>query len=126
MGSLWGVLQNTTLESRFEGFCGRTGYATSFQVELWGIRRAMKLDNERSWLEAIVETNSLTTVNLINKNDIKNDSNKMLITDCRKLKEAMMLEVMHVLRKGNKCTDYLSKLGRIQREQIMRVMVSNN
>lgn len=33
---------------------------------------------------------------------------------------------MHVLREGNKCVDYMSKLGRVQEEQGMRVMVPTN
>ena len=38
----------------------------------------------------------------------------------------MLLDLVHVLREGNKCADYLSKLGRIQGEQLMRVMVPTN
>ena len=77
----------------------------------------MKLANERSWLEAIVETNSLTAVNLINNDEITNHLDKTLIVDCKRLKETMLLNLVHVLREENKCVDYLSKLGRTQGEQ---------
>ncbi|KAM7471142.1 hypothetical protein LguiA_009325 [Lonicera macranthoides] len=38
----------------------------------------------------------------------------------------MQLDLIHVLRKGNKCADYMSKLGRVQGEQAMRVVVPTN
>ena len=86
----------------------------------------MKLAKERTWLEAIIETDSLTVVKLINKDEIDTHLDKTLIGDCKKLKEDMMLELLHVKREGNKCADYLSKLGRTQGEQLMRVMVPSN
>ncbi|KAM7475367.1 hypothetical protein LguiB_022610 [Lonicera macranthoides] len=38
----------------------------------------------------------------------------------------MQLDLIHVLKKGNKCADYMSKLGRVQGEQAMRVVVPTN
>lgn len=66
-----------------EGFC------QALQAELWGVRRAMT----RVWLEAIVETDSLIAVNLINKEKVINHPDKTL---CKKLKEAMLLDLVHV------------------------------
>lgn len=42
----------------------------------------MKLANERAWLEATIETDSLIAVNLINKEKIDNHLDKALIEDC--------------------------------------------
>ena len=65
-------------------------------------------------------------VNLVNKNEIDNHPDKTLIGDCKMLKEDMLLELLHVKRECNKCTDYLSKLKRIQGEQLMQVMIPSN
>lgn len=37
----------------------------------------------------------------------------MLIEDRKKLKEAMRLDFIHVYCEGNKCADYMYKLGRV-------------
>lgn len=74
----------------------------------------MKLANEKSWLEAIVEMNSLSAVCLVNKEEIGNHPDKIVIEECIKLKEATLLEMVHVLREGKKCAYYMSKLGRVQ------------
>ena len=61
----------------------------------------MKLANGKSWLKVILERNSLTTVNLINKEEIGNHLDKTLVVeDYRKLKDNMRLEFVHVFRKG--------------------------
>lgn len=86
----------------------------------------MKFANEKSWPKVIVKTDSLTTRNLINKEEIENHSDKTLIEDCKKLNGAIHLEFVHILCEGNKCADYIFKLGRIQSEQTMRVMVLTN
>ena len=70
----------------------------------------MKLANEKAWLEAVVKTYSLTVANLVNKEETDNHQDTTLIMDCKKLKEDMILELVHVPREGNKCADYLSKL----------------
>lgn len=38
----------------------------------------------------------------------------------------MLLELVHVRREENKCADYMSKLGRVQGDQAVRVMVPMN
>ncbi|KAM7464625.1 hypothetical protein LguiA_032746 [Lonicera macranthoides] len=78
---------------------------------------------EDTWPEAIVETDPINAVNLINKDDIENHSDKTIIRDCMTLKETMCLELTYMLREGNKRADYMSKLGRTLGEQAMRVMV---
>lgn len=89
--------------------CGRIGYATPTPSGALGHK---KLTNERAWLEATVETDFLIAINLINKDEVANHSDKTLIEDCKKLKEAMLLDLIHVGRKGNKCADYMSKDAR--------------
>ena len=106
----YGALARDDRGRWIEGFCGRIGYATPLQAKLWGIRRAMKLANKKAWSEAIVETDSLIVVNLINKEEVANHPDKTFIENCKKLKEAILLELVHVRRKGNRCVDYMSKL----------------
>lgn len=72
-----------------------------------------------------MEIDFLTTVNLINKEEIGNHPDKTLIENCMKLKDTMLLDLVHVLRDSKKCPDYMFELGRIQ-EQAMRVMVPTN
>lgn len=38
----------------------------------------------------------------------------------------MLLDLVHVLGEGNKCADYLSKLERTRREQLMLFAISSN
>ena len=101
----YGGLARDSFRRWIKGFPGRIGYATSLQAERWGIKRAMKLANERAWLEVIVESDSLIAVNLINMEDTENHQDRTLINDCKNLKEAMHLELIHVMREGNKCAD---------------------
>ncbi|KAM7494023.1 hypothetical protein LguiB_028632 [Lonicera macranthoides] len=86
----------------------------------------MKLANERAWLEATIETDSLVAVNLINNEADGNHPEKTLIQDCKNLKEAQLLEIKHVHCEGNKCADYMAKLGKVQGEQYMKVLVPPN
>lgn len=86
----------------------------------------MKLANERAWLEATIETYSLTTVNLINKEKVDNHLDKILIEYCKRLKEAILLDLIHVHCEGNKCADYMNKLGRVQGKKIVRIIMPTN
>lgn len=38
----------------------------------------------------------------------------------------MLLDLFHFHHKGNKCDDYMSKLGKMQGEQAMRMMIPTN
>lgn len=73
-----------------------------------------------------METDSLIAVNLINKNEVANHPDKTLIEDCKKLKRAMRLDLVHVYREGNKYTDYMSKFGKVRDKQTMRLIILTN
>lgn len=124
----WAAYNKVVRDSQgqqIEGFCGRIGYATPFDAELWGIRHAGRLTSEIGWLEAIIETNSLEAIHLINNNgiDISNHLIRALIQDCKTLMGNSLLDITHTLREGNKCVDYMAKLGQVQGEQLLKVMV---
>lgn len=86
----------------------------------------MKLTNERASQKQPWREYSLIAVNLINKYEVANHPNKMPIEDCKNLKEAMHLDLLHVHREINKCANYMSKLGRVQGEKTIRVVVPPN
>lgn len=94
-------------------FCSIFGYRIPLQAKLWGIRRTMKLANERAWLEATIETGWLIIVNLIKKEKVDTHSNKTLIKDCKKLKEVMLLDFIYISHKGNKCVNCINKFERV-------------
>lgn len=55
-----------------EGFCGNIEWSTVIKAELWAIRYALYLCDERNWEGAPIETDCLTAVKLI-KGDIKDN-----------------------------------------------------
>ena len=107
-----------------ERFCGNIGWSTVIKAEIWAIRYALQLCEERNWEGISIETDCLTAVKLI-IGDVNDDHHldQVLIEDCRKMIKNLNTEMVHVLREGNKCADKLAKMGGEQREMSVRMLI---
>ena len=74
-----------------DGFCCRIGYASPLKVELWGIKRGLKLAKDRGWKKVIIETDCETALELIETGEIDNHPEKIIIEDCRMLERKWKL-----------------------------------
>ena len=84
----------------------------------------LKLAKDRGWEEVELDSDSKTTVDLVNStNEVDNHSQKTLIEACCMLKQDMKAEVNHSLREGNRCADWLAKLGATQSEMHVRILI---
>ena len=90
---------------------------------MWAVHHGLKLIQDKKWSNAIVETNSQLTVQLLKGEKEENHSLSLIIDDCKALMEKWKTVVVHTLGEGNKCADKLTKLGVGQPGEANRMLV---
>nr|GMD79395.1 LINE-type retrotransposon LIb DNA [Ipomoea batatas] len=94
------------------GFATNIDSTNNFLAELWGLCEGLSIAKTRGFLKIIAETDSLSTVQVLgNEEDPSLDANT-LVSDCKTLvKSFQEIRIVHVLREGNPCADYLANFG---------------
>ena len=88
------------------------GYATSIIAEFWALRDGLKLALNEGIQRLIMELDVKVVVDLIKSNATTNKPYAPLLYDCRcLLTRFIQVQVVHVYKKGNRCTNALARWG---------------
>ncbi|GLT84201.1 hypothetical protein SLE2022_024470 [Rubroshorea leprosula] len=94
------------------GFSRRIGWSSILLAELWAIRDGLQLAVSRNLSHLLIETDSLTAVNLLSKEPIENHPLSSLVFDCRDLLRCTPhVKISHAMRESNMAADILAKVG---------------
>ncbi|KAF7840958.1 reverse transcriptase [Senna tora] len=103
------------------GFNKWFGEGNSLMAELWAIFEGLKLAKRLFCHNIMIETDSLTAVNLITSCENRNHNQfSTLVSICKAtLSDFSDVKVVHVHREGNTCADILAKLAVSSRSPLM-------
>lgn len=93
------------------GFYGRLADCTSLEAELWGIFRGLELVQSQGMEAVEVESDSATTIALIEGEAPAHSPHKTLIQECKAMLAATGCFLIHTYREGNKVADKLANIG---------------
>ncbi|GLT36867.1 hypothetical protein SLA2020_112150 [Shorea laevis] len=94
------------------GFSRRIGWSSILVAELWAIRDGLQLAVSRNFSHLLIETDSLSAVNLLSNDSIDNHPLSSLVFDCRDLLRCIPhVKISHVMRESNMAADILAKMG---------------
>ncbi|GLT95270.1 hypothetical protein SLE2022_129620 [Rubroshorea leprosula] len=94
------------------GFSRKIGWSSILLSELWAIRDGLQLAASKNFSHLLIETDSLTAVNLLSKDPIENHPLSSLVFDCRDLLRCIPhVKISHVMRESNMVADILAKMG---------------
>ena len=103
-----------------KGFARSIGFATSMSAEFWALRDGLKLALSEGIENLIVELDVRVVVDLVNFNVDTNKPYFPLLCDCRcLLRRIPWVQVVHVYREGNRCTDALARWGSTMEEDFV-------
>ncbi|KAJ1424210.1 Ribonuclease H domain [Sesbania bispinosa] len=95
-----------------EGFVCNLGISSTLQAELWGILHGLKMAEKKRIVNLIVNTDSKTSVQLINNRVPNTHHCFILINRIRKiLLENPSFFLCHTFRESNRAADHLAFLG---------------
>ncbi|XP_031107452.1 uncharacterized protein LOC116012119 [Ipomoea triloba] len=88
------------------------GITCNFIAELWGLRECLIRAKDRKMEKIVVKTDSKAMVHTIKGESGSRPKDDTLITDCKAIMSQIRdIDIIHVLREGNQCADYLVNLG---------------
>lgn len=81
-------------------------------AELWCFREGLRIAKSRGFNLVIAESDSESLVQVLTSGIRMETYDSTLISDCKSLMQAFqVIKIMHVLREGNQCADFLANLG---------------
>ncbi|KAI8548900.1 hypothetical protein RHMOL_Rhmol07G0309800 [Rhododendron molle] len=83
--------------------------SSSTAVECWALRDGLQLVLERNLIGILVETDSLTLVQLLKQKVLCNHELINMLFDCRVLLDRLKTKVCHVYRDGNRSGDAIER-----------------
>ena len=92
------------------GYCGHVTKCTSLEAELLSIQDRFNLVLTKDLQNVIIESDAKAAIELIKANDQAHPL-RAIIEDCRVMLHRSGGRIIHTLREGNKCADFLAKLG---------------
>lgn len=97
------------------GFSGHVFIATNMLAELWAIRQGLILTWDLNYKKVLAETASVEALRLIQNESIQYHPYLAIIIDVREiLSREWKCKLVHTLREGKFCVDYLAKKGASQ------------
>ncbi|KAK7291983.1 hypothetical protein RIF29_07579 [Crotalaria pallida] len=96
------------------GYARRIGVTTAYKAELWGILTGMQVAWNDGIRNIIIESDSLTIVNLMNKENSHEgpSSYNSLISHINMWRrKAWNINFSHTMREGNECADFLANFS---------------
>ena len=95
-----------------KGFSRSIGFAISFTAEFWALKDGLKLALSAGIQSLVVELDAKVVADLLTTNGVTNKPYSPLLPDCRcLLRRFLRVQVVHVYREGNRCTDVLARWG---------------
>ncbi|KAK9749278.1 hypothetical protein RND81_02G114800 [Saponaria officinalis] len=100
-------------------FAEKLGHSTNMRAELMALSRGIQLAKQMGHNRVIVQTDSLTLVNLLQQTD-HHCSYFHLLQLCKEVfkSDQWRVEVVHVYREANSCADWLANLDIDQMEHL--------
>lgn len=86
------------------------GVTSSLEVEVWALQEDLKYCIKENWLPIILETNSLMAFNCISGIWEVPWRIRLRINRINEIRRNKGVEIKHILREGNKVTDYFANL----------------
>ncbi|XP_019155168.1 PREDICTED: uncharacterized protein LOC109152041 [Ipomoea nil] len=94
------------------GFSTKIGPTNSFIAELWAMREGLRLAKSRGFNKIVAESDSEALVQAILNCSGSSPEADTLILGCKNLMTSFQAcQLIHVLREGNQCADFLANLG---------------
>ncbi|KAL6579508.1 hypothetical protein OROMI_009724 [Orobanche minor] len=106
-----GVLRNE-FGDWIEGFSRKLQGVSINMAELMAIRQGLELAGRKRLSKVVIESDSEVIIKLIMSRNTSDHPLHNLLEDCRALmRRPWELELKHTKRGGNRCADFLAKLG---------------
>lgn len=106
-----GLIRNDAGEF-IKGFYCNLGICSMVKVELWGLYYCLQLAKTQGISKLVVELDSLVALNVFQKKCPSTHHCFAFVRDiCTLLQDKWACLLIHSVRKGNKCADYLANLG---------------
>ncbi|KAI8529633.1 hypothetical protein RHMOL_Rhmol12G0239900 [Rhododendron molle] len=93
------------------GFHGMTTFSSSLGAEIWSIYKGLKIIMERKLKNVSIESDSLTTVNLIKEDNLSNHPQSVLINEAHYIMAMTNTLIEHTYRSANQCADHRARMG---------------
>lgn len=97
------------------------GCVSTLNAELEGILFGLNMAHEKGWNRALIESDSMEAVDLVNNEEDSHHPLANIIEDCMELKKALNARVGHIHREGNRCADWLANKGRQQQDRFVEI-----